>query len=376
MKPRASQFAVGVFLCTFVIHLGWLSAQTSDTWSFAVSGDSRNCGDIVMPGIAAGVRTDGATFYWHLGDFRANYDFDQDLLAASEYRDKHLAIADYQRIEWQDFISQQVDPFAEIPVYLGIGNHELISPKTRADYLEQFADWLDSPTIRAQRLRDDPHDHKLRTYYHWIQRGVDFVSLDNASTDQFDDTQVGWIERTLAHDETDGNVHTVVVGMHDALPDSISTGHGMNESAQMERSGRRIYQDLVAFRAKTKKYVYVLASHSHFLIEDVYNDACHPRPETLLPGWIIGTAGAIRYRLPANVAGAKQARTDVYGYLLGTVQPSGEIRFAFKEVQTGDIPSQVKEHYGSKQVQACFEENKSTYAPAGPNCQTGVPAGK
>ena len=376
MKPRASQCAVGVFLCTFFIHLGWLSAQTSDTWSFAVSGDSRNCGDIVMPGIAAGVRTDGAAFYWHLGDFRANYDFDQDLLAASEYRDKHLAIADYQRIEWQDFISQQVDPFAEIPVYLGIGNHELISPKTRADYLEQFADWLDSPTIRAQRLRDDPHDHKLRTYYHWIQRGVDFVSLDNASTDQFDDTQVGWIERTLAHDETDGNVHTVVVGMHDALPDSISTGHGMNESAQMERSGRRIYQDLVAFRAKTKKYVYVLASHSHFLIEDVYNDACHPRPETLLPGWIIGTAGAIRYRLPANVAGAKQARTDVYGYLLGTVQASGEIRFAFKEVQTGDIPSQVKEHYGSKQVQACFEENKSTYAPAGPNCQTGVPAGK
>lgn len=376
MKPRASQCAVGVFLCTFFIHLGWLSAQTSDTWSFAVSGDSRNCGDIVMPGIAAGVRTDGAAFYWHLGDFRANYDFDQDLLAASEYRDKHLAISDYQRIEWQDFISQQVEPFAEIPVYLGIGNHELISPKTRADYLEQFADWLDSPTIRAQRLRDDPHDHKLRTYYHWIQRGVDFVSLDNASTDQFDDAQVGWIERTLARDETDGNVHTVVVGMHDALPDSISTGHGMNESAQMERSGRRIYQDLVAFRAKTKKLVYVLASHSHFLIEDAYNDACHPRPETLLPGWIIGTAGAIRYRLPANVAGAKQARTDVYGYLLGTVQASGEIRFAFKEVQPGDIPPQVKEHYGSKQVQACFEENKSTYAPAGPNCQTGVPAGK
>jgi hypothetical protein len=375
LKPRASQFAVGVFLCTLFVHLGWLSAQTSDTWSFAVSGDSRNCGDIVMPGIAAGVRTDGAALYWHLGDFRANYDFDQDLLAASEYRDKHLAIADYQRIEWQDFISQQVDPFAEIPVYLGIGNHELISPKTRADYLEQFADWLDSPTIRAQRLRDDPHDHKLRTYYHWIQRGVDFVSLDNASTDQFDDTQVGWIERTLARDETDGNVHTIVVGMHDALPDSISTGHGMNESAQMERSGRRIYQDLLAFRATTNKYVYVLASHSHFFIEDAYNDSCHPRSETLLPGWIIGTAGAIRYRLPANVAGAKQARTDVYGYLLGTVQASGEIRFAFKEVQPGDIPPQVKEHYGSKQVQACFEENKSTYAPAGPNCQTSVPGG-
>ena len=40
-----------------------------------------------MPGIAAGVRKGGATFYWHLGDFRASEDFDEDLLAASEYRD-------------------------------------------------------------------------------------------------------------------------------------------------------------------------------------------------------------------------------------------------------------------------------------------------
>jgi len=39
-----------------------------------------------MPGIAEGVRADKAQFYWHLGDYRANYDFDQDLLASSEYR--------------------------------------------------------------------------------------------------------------------------------------------------------------------------------------------------------------------------------------------------------------------------------------------------
>jgi hypothetical protein len=366
VKLRASQFAFGLLLGSLCLHPASLPAQTADTWSFAVSGDSRNCGDIVMPAIAAGVRKDGAKFYWHLGDFRATYDFDEDLLAAA--RDKHLAIADYHRIEWQDFIAQQLDPFADIPVYLAIGNHELISPKTRAEYLEQFSDWLDSPTIRAQRLRDDPHDHKLRTYYHWMQAGVDFISLDNASPDQFDDPQVSWIERTIARDETDANVHTVVMGMHDALPDSISAGHSMNESAQMERSGRRIYQDLLAFRAKTNKHVYVLASHSHFVIEDAYNDACHSRPETLLPGWIVGTAGAVRYRLPANVAGAKQARTDVYGYLLGTVKPTGEIDFAFKEVQSGNLPPEVTQRYGSKEVQACFEENKSTLSPTPPTC--------
>jgi hypothetical protein len=140
----------------------------------------------------------------------------------------------------------------------------------------------------------------------------------------------------------------------------------------MEKSGRRVYQDLLAFRDKTKKYVYVLASHSHFLIEDVYNDACHPTPNTVLPGWIVGTAGAVRYRLPANLGGAKLARTDVYGYVLGTVQPDGQVRFVFKEIGRDHIPPQVAGRYGSKQVQSCFEENKSTYAPAGPNCPATV----
>ena len=133
-----------------------------------------------MGGIAAGVRADGAKFYWHLGDFRAGSDFDQDLLAAPEYRGKHLSISDYQRIKWSDFISQQIEPFGDVPVYLAIGNHELVAPTTRADYLQQFADWLDSPTLRAQRLRDDPHDHKLRTYYDWMQSGIDFIQVSSS----------------------------------------------------------------------------------------------------------------------------------------------------------------------------------------------------
>ena len=373
-KPPKAWTIVALFLL-LLLGSSPLLAQTVKTWSFAISGDSRNCGDIVMGGIAEGVRASGAKFYWHLGDFRAMYDFDEDLLSAPEYRSRHLTIADYQRIAWQDFIARQVDPFGTLPVHLTIGNHELVAPKTRADFIQEFADWLDTPELRAQRLRDDPRDHKLHIYNHWVEGGVDFISMDNASLDQFDNEQLAWVERVLARDAADTSVRTVVVGMHDALPDSLSTGHGMNESAQMERSGRRVYRDLLDFREKTKKRVYVLASHSHFLIEDVYNDACHPRPETLLPGWIVGTAGAVRYRLPSNLEGAKQAKTDVYGFLLGTVQPNGEIDFSFKEVKQSDIPARVLERYGNKQAQACFEENKSTYAPAGPNCPTGMPPG-
>jgi hypothetical protein len=346
------------------------SAQNAENWSFAVSGDSRNCGDIVMPAIATGVHKEGARFYWHLGDFRANYDFDQDLLAGPEYRTRHISPAEYQRVEWPDFIAQQLEPFGETPVRLVIGNHELAPPKTRLDYLQQFADWLDAPPIREQRLKDDPHDHTLRTYYHWIESGVDFIAVDNASEDQFDDAQLRWLERTLNRDENDPEVRSIVVGMHDALPDSLTAGHSMNESAQMERSGRRAYQDLLDFRSKAKKPVYVLASHSHFFVENVYNDACHTKSESVLPGWIVGTAGAVRYRLPKDMAGAKQAKTDVYGYLLGTVESNGNIQFTFKEVNLEDVPPQVNERYG-RQVQACFVENKSPYVPEGPTCSLG-----
>jgi hypothetical protein len=360
--------SVGVIVSLLLGFCLDLSAQSGHTWSFAVSGDSRNCGDIVMPAIAQGVRNDQAQFYWHLGDFRASSDFDEDMLAAPEYRTKHLGIAEYQKVEWRDFIAQQIEPFGDTSVFLAIGNHELVTPKTRSDYVQQFADWLDSPVLRAQRLKDDPHNHQLRTYYHWIEGGVDFVALDNGSKDQFDDDQLAWIERTLALAESNAEVKTVVMGMHDPLPDSIAAGHSMNESAQLERSGRRVYQDLLAFRSKTKKNVYVLASHDHFMMEDVYHNSCHSAPNSVLPGWIVGTAGAVRYRLPANVDGAKQAKTDVYGYLLATVHADGEISFQFKEVKSDDIPSQVTDRYGSKQVQSCFNENKSPFVPTGPDC--------
>ncbi len=50
------------------------------SWQFTVSGDSRNCGDVVMPAIAADALKHQPSFYWHLGDFRATYTFDEDIL--------------------------------------------------------------------------------------------------------------------------------------------------------------------------------------------------------------------------------------------------------------------------------------------------------
>lgn len=337
--------------------------QAASAWTFAVSGDSRNCGDVVMPAIAQRVQGDHASFYWHLGDFRAFYDFDQDMLAS---RHGKLGVADYESHAWQDFIDQQLAPFGPVPVFLALGNHEMVS-KTRADVLIQFSDWLDSASVRSQRLADDPNDHKLRSYYHWHERNVDFITLDNASPEQFDHDQLVWFEKLLKRDEQEAAIRTVVVGMHDALPDSLSAGHSMNESPIGTESGRRVYADLLEFRHSSGKEVQVLASHSHFLMSDVYKTSCRKTDE-VLPGWIVGTAGATRYRLPAEHSSAVIAQTDVYGYLLGTVSPEGHVTFAFRQIGLDAVGPDVLSRYGKDVVRECFVANKNDYIPDGPKC--------
>src|SRR5580765_1403043 len=263
-------------------------APAQQTWTFAVSGDSRNCGDIVMPAIAAGARHDQAAFYWHLGDLRAIYDFDQDFKQLATAAGVPLLIIDYENRAWDDFIENQISPFGNMPFYLGIGNHETIPPKTRTEFIIQFADWLDTPELQKQRLKDNPKDRRLRTYYHWRRGDVDFINLDNASTDQFDRDQLAWFASVLKAGTSDPSIHTIVVGMHEALPDSISKGHSMSESAQGEASGRAVYLQLLGAENNAHKNVYVLASHSHFFMDGIYITEYWRSNGGLLPGWIVG----------------------------------------------------------------------------------------
>jgi len=114
----------------------------------------------------------------------------------------------------------------------------------------------------------------LRAYYHWIRKGVDFITLDNSAKDQFDDAQMKWLAARLDRDARNAEMRSVVLGMHEALPDSTSAGHTMNESAQGTESGRKVYRWPVEFRKKTRKSIYILASYSHFLINNVCNTTC------------------------------------------------------------------------------------------------------
>jgi hypothetical protein len=335
-----------------------IAAHTQETWSFAVSGDSRNCGDIVMPAIAAGARHDQAAFYWHLGDLRAIYDFDQDFKQLATAGGAPLLIIDYESRAWDDFIENQITPFGDMPFFIGIGNHETIPPKTRNEFIIQFADWLDTPELQKQRLKDNPKDRRLHTYYHWQRGGVDFINLDNASADQFDRDQLAWFARVLRAAAGDPSIHTIVVGMHEALPDSISKGHSMSETAQGEASGRAVYLQLLGAQNNAHKKVYVLASHSHFFMEGAYNTEYWRSNGGVLPGWIVGTAGAIRYALPPTSGDAKIAKTNVYGYLLGTVNRGGAIDFRFKELDEKDVPATAVAKFGQILVHDCFAGNR------------------
>ncbi len=313
-----------------------------------------------MPAIAGGVRADHAAFYWHLGDYRAIYRFDQDYWQLHPPPDPSAAsITVYLATAWQDFIDNQLLPFGSTPVYLTFGNHELVPPKTREQLIAQFADWLDAPQIREQRLKDDPHDYTVKGYYHWIKDGIDFVSLDNASPDEFDAKQMKWLQRVLNRDQSDGSVRAVILGMHEALPESISKNHSMNQSAEGEESGHRVYQWLLEFKQRSNKPVYVLASHSHYYMEGIFNTEYRRTHGGVLPGWIIGTAGAERYALPPNANEAKAAKTHVYGYLLGTVSASKEdpVHFEFRELKESDVPSEVVTRFTSDFVHSCWEGN-------------------
>src|SRR5262249_4648373 len=70
-------------LALLLVSCGAAAEQSPGAaWKFVVGGDSRNCGDVVMPAVAAGAKFARAAFYWHLGGYPAPTGFDPDLREA------------------------------------------------------------------------------------------------------------------------------------------------------------------------------------------------------------------------------------------------------------------------------------------------------
>src|SRR5215469_13832790 len=78
---------------------------------FAVSGDSRDCGDLIMPKIARSIDDSRAQapvqFYWHLGDLRRMYDIDCDIIKPKHpgYDCKNRRVGEYGPNEMNEYLS-------------------------------------------------------------------------------------------------------------------------------------------------------------------------------------------------------------------------------------------------------------------------------
>ncbi len=342
-------------------------APKDGAWFFAVAGDSRDCGDLIMPKIAYDIAANQAktpvAFFWHLGDFRLAYDVDCDQLLRSHpsydcaSRTQPLGDDDmdaYLAGAWRDFLDRQIAPFGATRVFLGIGNHELAGGRTREDFRQTFRKWLTQGPIHAQRRADARRgipSTEGDTSYHFTYRGADFIFLDNADPQAFTPEQITWLARVLAADAAEPTLRTIVVGMHEALPYSTVREHAMDATCQGRCSGSQVYDML--FRGQNlsapepqRKHVVVFASHMHTFASGVYDTPEHRGQ--VVPGWVIGTGGAQQYASPIR-----------YGYVLVEVRPDGSAGVEFREV-TRATPPPAAGPGAAALTDYCFAMNQST----------------
>ncbi len=222
----------------------------------------------------------------------------------------------------------------------------MIAPKDKDAFLRQFGDWLDQPVLRQRRVQDK-EPAQPEPYFHWIQGGVDFIYLDNASG-FFAEAQLQWLQRRLDSAKSNAAVKSVVAGMHEALPDSLANGHSMGDGTggpNARPSGEKAYKALATFHDETNKPVYVLASHSHFFMENIFaSPQLTQNGAKPLPGWIVGTARSDAPCAARRIL-LRRRETDVYGYLLGTVSAAGTIQFSYQEIYKSDVPQYVWQRY-------------------------------
>ncbi len=99
----------------------------------------------------------------------------------------------------------------------------------------------------------------------------------------------------------------------------------------------KVYEKLLEVRRR--KPVYVLSSHSHFVMEGIFNTRYWQEHGSVLPGWIIGAGGAFRYALPPGTN-----RQD-------------PIHFDCRELTEAAVPIDVAQRFGPDFIHRCYQEN-------------------
>lgn len=308
-----------------------------------------------MPAIAARVKAEKDEFYWHLGDFRWMSHPDQDLLAMLP-AGKTLTKGEYQKTAWDDFLIHQMNSFGDVPVFLGRGNHETVPPMTREGYIEKFSAYLNRPEILQQRAVDGNYAAPVGPWYHWTHNGVDFITLDNASKDEFTDEQMRWLFAVLRHDEAPGSgIKAIVAGAHEALPHSTGQEHAMDDWQRGVDTGEQVYEWMHEAQQKGL-HVYLIASHSHYYSPNIYDTQYwEQKGMPVVPGMIIGAAGAHRYALPPTAKPG--AKTMIYGFMQGTVHGDGTIDFKLEELSEKELMDAKWPNAPEAAIHTCYVDN-------------------
>lgn len=122
-----------------------------------------------------------------------------------------------------------------------------------------------------------------------------------------------------------------------------------------QRTGELVYTWFYDAQA-AGKHVYLLASHSHYYSPNIYNTAYWKQhAKGVVPGAIIGTAGAHRYALPRDAD--KNAKTMIYGFLQGTVKPDGTIDFALRELSEKELMNAKWPEAPESAIHECYVHN-------------------
>ncbi len=115
--------------------------------------------------------------------------------------------------------------------------------------------------------------------------------------------------------ESNPEVKSVVVGMHEALPDSIANYHSMGDNlptaGPSERRKRSI--KLCWLSATKATSPSTCSPATRIFIWRIFSTRAKLKENGAkpLPGWIVGTAGAVRYPLPDGRTAARRRRMSM-----------------------------------------------------------------
>lgn len=271
-------FVVVFFVCGVSVYVQDVGKVFVDGfWIFVVFGDLCNCGNVVMFVIVVGVKVDGVSFYWYLGDLWVIYKVDEDYVVECCFKNflYLFSILDYLYMVWVDFIQYEVVLFGDMLFFIGIGNYEVILFMLCMQFCIEFVGLLDCFEFCVQCILDVEYYVVILMmlvdviYNYWNLCGVDFINFDNIEDYLIDDEQFVWFDVLLDVDFKDDLIYSIVVGLYELFLYSFFDDYSMCQSVLGICSGEYIYWWFVVVQCY--KFVYVIVSYEYYYLVNVYD---------------------------------------------------------------------------------------------------------